>query len=118
VDNEAFNGTFGRNPFNFNNYNLSEISVYLDGKQAHGIKTLKPGYEHHQYIDAYMSLFIGCNKVNRDEGNFVTRTDYPNGYALCAYDLTPDLAENDHFNLWKQGNIRLLLKLLQPLLMP
>jgi hypothetical protein len=110
VDNEAFNGTFGRNPFNFNNYNLSEICVYLDGQQAHGIKTLKPDYEHHQYIDAYMSLFIGSNKVNRDEGNFITRTDYPNGYALYAYDLTPDLAENDHFNLSKQGNVRLLLK--------
>jgi hypothetical protein len=110
VDNEAFNGTFGRNPFNFNNYKLSEICVYLDGQQAHGIKTLKPDYEHHQYIEAYMSLFIGSNKVNRDEGNFITRTDYPNGYAMYAYDLTPDLAENDHFNLSKQGNVRLLLK--------
>jgi hypothetical protein len=57
-----------------------------------------------------MSLFIGSNKANRDEGNFITRTDYPNGYALYAYDLTPDLAENDHFNLSKKGNVRLFLK--------
>jgi hypothetical protein len=27
VDNEAFNRTFGRNPFNFNNYNLSETGL-------------------------------------------------------------------------------------------
>jgi len=57
-----------------------------------------------------MSLFTGTNKIGRDEGNYVTRGDYANGYALYAYDLTPDLAENGHFNLTRQGNIRLYLK--------
>jgi hypothetical protein len=57
-----------------------------------------------------MSVFIGSNKVNRDVGSFITRTDYPNGYALCAYDLTPDLTANDRFNLSKQGIVCLLLK--------
>jgi hypothetical protein len=57
-----------------------------------------------------MSLFIGSDKVNRDQGNFITHSDYPNGYALYTYDLTPNLAENDHFNLSKQGNVRQLLK--------
>jgi len=29
---------------------------------------------------------------------------------LYAFDLTPDLAEDDHFNLTKQGSVRLVLK--------
>lgn len=40
----------------------------------------------------------------------ISRTDYANGYALYAYDLTPDLAENDHVNLTRQGTVRLDLK--------
>jgi len=48
--------------------------------------------------------------LNRDEGNHISREDFANGYALHAYDLTADLAENDHFNLMKHGNVRLALK--------
>ena len=50
------------------------------------------------------------SKENRDEGNDITREDYPNGYALYAFDLSPDLAEEGHFNLENQGTVRLELK--------
>ena len=41
-----------------------------------------------------MSLFPGTGKLNRDEGrDDITREDYPNGYALYTFDLSPDLAE-------------------------
>ena len=36
--------------------------------------------------------------------------DYSNGYALYAFDLSPDLAEEGHFNLAKQGTVRVELK--------
>jgi hypothetical protein len=39
VDNRAFNGDLSRNPFNFQHFSLSEISVYLDGQQ-NGIKPM------------------------------------------------------------------------------
>ena len=35
VDNRAFNGDRAHNPFNFQHYNLSEISLYLDGQQQY-----------------------------------------------------------------------------------
>jgi hypothetical protein len=50
-------------------------------------------------VAAYASLFGGTNKINRDEGNDISRSEYANGYTLFAYDLTPDLAEDDHLNL-------------------
>ena len=58
----------------------------------------------------YNSLFVGTNKINRDECNFITREDYKGGYALYAFDLTADLAETDHFNLVKHGSVRLALR--------
>ena len=57
-----------------------------------------------------MSLFSGTGKENRDEGNDIARRDYHSGYALCAFDLSLDLAEEGHFNLAKQGNVRVELK--------
>jgi len=60
-------------------------------------------------------LFMGSGKWMRDEGNQIPREDFPGGYALYAFDLTADLAEGGHFNLLKQGNIRLDLKFAQAL---
>ena len=57
-----------------------------------------------------MSLFSGIGKPQRDEGNDIAREDYSGGYALYAFDLTPDLAEEGHFNLAKDGSVRLDLK--------
>jgi len=38
------------------------------------------------------------------------KTTFSKGYTLYAFDLTPDLREDDHFNLTKQGSVRLVLK--------
>ena len=109
VDNRAYNGDRERNPFNFQHFSLTEIAIYLDG-QLHGLKPLKLDFDAGRYIAAYAGLFGGTNKINRDEGNDVSRSDFANGYALYAYDLTPDLAEDDHVNLARQGTVRLDLK--------
>ena len=52
-----------------------------------------------------MSLFFGTGKENRDEGDDMAREVYPNGYALHAFDLSPDLAEKGHFNVANQGTV-------------
>ena len=57
-----------------------------------------------------MCLFSGTGKENQDEGKDIAREDYSNCYALYAFDLSPDLAEEGHFNLAKQGTIRVELK--------
>jgi hypothetical protein len=109
VDNRAYNGDRERNPFNFRHFSLTEIGIYLDG-QLYGLKPLKLDFAAGRYVAAYAGLFGGTNKINRDEGNGLSRTDFSNGYALYAYDLTPDLGEDDHVNLTRQGTVRLNLK--------
>jgi hypothetical protein len=109
VDNDSYNGAYDKNPFNFKHYNLNQIKVYLDGQHQH-IRPLEPNFANNHFVGAYMSLFSGTGKVQRDEGNDISREDYPGGYALYAFDLTPDLAEEGHFNLVKEGSVRLDLK--------
>ena len=54
-----------------------------------------------------MSLVSGTGKENRDD---IARVDYPNDYALNAFDHSPDLVEEGNFNLAKQGTVRVELK--------
>ena len=115
VDNEAANGAIGRNPFNFAHFDLSEISVYLDGQQSQLIKPLKLDFANGQYIEAYMGLFIGTGKIKTDSTNSFLPHEFAGGYATYVYDHTPDLSENDHFNLLRQGTVRLALSFSQPL---
>jgi len=115
VNNAGFNGALDRNPFNFEHFNLMEISVYSDGQQQYGIKPLTTDFTDGLYVRAYNTLFRGTGKIFRDEifrdeGNNLERTVFSRGYALFAFDLTPDLGENNHFNLTKQGSVRLVLK--------
>ena len=115
VENAAYNGSKTKNPYNFRHFNASEVAVHVDGQQQQAIKPLRPDFTSGHYISAYLSLFSGTGKINRDDGNFVSREDYPNGYALYAFDLSPDLAEDDHFNLSREGSIRLTMRFSQPL---
>ena len=110
VKNQAFNGHSDSNPFNFQHFNLSEIGLYLDGQQPHAVRPIQLDYANELYIRAYDSLFAGTGKSGKDEGIFISRDDYGNGYALYAFDLTADLGEDDHFNLMRQGSVRLALK--------
>jgi len=110
VSNTVFNRIRRHNPFNFQHYNLSEIVVYLDVQQQHMLKPIQPNYDKNLYICAYNLLFLGTSKLNRDEGNGISRDDYKDGYAVYAFDLTADLGEDYHFNLVKHGNVRLALK--------
>ena len=57
-----------------------------------------------------MSFFSRTGKENRDERKDIAREDYPKGYAMYAFYLSPDLAEEGHFNLAKQGTFRVELK--------
>ena len=99
------NESYTKNSYNFKNFAWSEISILLDGN-TQPIRLLKPNYAGRQYIQAFMSLFFGTGKENRDEGNDITHKDYHKGYALYAFDLSPHLAEKGHFNLAKQGTVR------------
>ena len=63
-----------------------------------------------------MSLFSGTGKLQKDEGNLISREDYSGGYALYAFDLTPDLSEDDHFNLNRDGSLRVDMKFANPLI--
>lgn len=118
VDNKAFNGAKNLNPFNFQNYGINFLSLYVDGAQVPS-KPLQPKFNatNPQYVEAYHTLYSGTGMHFMNEGNDIDRTDYPNGYCLFAFDLTPDLSAHfaGHWNLVKNGTIRVEVRFDSPL---
>ena len=110
MDNGAFNGVRTKNPFNFQHFHLVEISVYSDGQQQYGMKPLTTDFTNNLYVRGFNTLFSGIGKLFKDEGNVISRESFGSGYALYAFDLTPDLGEDDHFSLPRQGSVLLVLK--------
>lgn len=86
-----------------------QLQVSLDGQQA-PVYPIEINYGANQFINANLSLFHGSSKLYKDKGNSIFREDYANGYALHAFNLTPDQAEDCHFNLIHEGNVRLNVK--------
>jgi len=118
VTNDAFVGRKEHNPYNFQHFNLTEISVFADGQNVQNIKPLKMNYNNHEWIRAYNSLYTGTGRLFCDEGLDINREEYPNGYALYAFDLSPDLTDDDRFDLLRTGSVRLQLKFSQDLQQP
>ena len=116
VTNEAFNGRYGKNPFNFQHLSVNYLAVHLDGEQI-PYTPLKPNFNTAEgnYIRAYQTIFSGTDKMYQDEGNTITREEYKGGYALYAFDLSPDLSIGGHLNLVRHGNLRLDIHFASPL---
>lgn len=118
VSSEAFNGRYNRNPFNFQTFHLSYLSLYLDGKQIPA-KALTPDFDRHLYARSYHSLMLATGLVNRDSGSCIEYRDFELGYGLFAFDLSPSLLDGDQqFELVKSGALRLELKFSQALAHP
>lgn len=106
VDNKAFNGHYKYNPFNFQNFNLRQIILNLDSNSVpYKGKGYEVDFKNKKYVRGYYSLFESIDKPVLMNGNDILRTDYPNGYCLFAFDISPDLCSADHFNLLKTGKL-------------
>ncbi|XP_035696847.1 uncharacterized protein F54H12.2-like [Branchiostoma floridae] len=116
VDNAAFQGSFGTNPFNFQHFNLNYISLCVNGQEVPH-KALTPNFAEGQFVRSYMNLFGTTGKQGQDSGNLIARSDYDKGFTVWCYDLSPDLCGlgGDHFNIIRQGNLRLELHFAQAL---
>ena len=76
------------NPFNYKNWGINFLSLYIDGVQMPS-KALEPGFSRHKYVFTYQTVFTVTGIHFLNDGNDILREDYPNGYGLFAFDLTP-----------------------------
>ncbi len=109
VDSTAFNGSFKKYPFNFKNYDMTYLGLTVNGEHLPS-KPLQMKFGDAQganYISAFQTLYAGTNELFQNEGNGISRDEYPKGYTLFVFDLTADLCSRDHLQPIKNGNVSL-----------
>ena len=107
VDNEAYNGDFTKNPYNFQHFNLNKLALYADGDYI-VYKPFEPNFGKNDYIREYSSTFMSLNMFNTDDSNGITMEQYKGGYFFILYDMTPDSnLGSGNVNITKPGNLRL-----------
>ena len=106
IDNDAYNGSYAKNPFHAKHNNVNFLAVYVDGRQVPS-KPLQPNFDENRFIRSYLNLFTSTGKVSQDEGNGLTRDDFRDGYTFFGFDLTPDACDGSCFHLVQKGNLRI-----------
>ncbi|KAM3914020.1 uncharacterized protein F54H12.2-like [Leptodactylus fuscus] len=105
VENEAFIGSYNRNPLCFHHYNVNQASLYLDGQQIPA-RPFQPDFETASAVREYAALLHISGKQRSDSGSAIDRDEFINGYTCFAFDLSPDQGPGGHFSLIKTGNLR------------
>ena len=119
---DATTGEYGKNPYNFQHFGVTSVSLTANGQDIpFKLLTLKYPKDANGKIDpandteldfdeAYNTLFSGTGKIYSNAGLDITREDYSGGYALYAFDLTPDMCKSaDYFNTVQRGSLTLSL---------
>ena len=121
---KAAGGNYGQNPYNFAHFGVTSLSLTANGEEI-PFKQLtlkypeKPNGEidtaadkdvELDFDEAYNTLFSGTGKIYSNAGLDIDRDDYPGGFALYAFDLTPDMCKSSqYFNTVQRGSLSLAL---------
>ena len=119
---DASTGEYDKNPYNFQHFGVTSVSLTANGQEI-PFKLLTLKYPENpdgeidpakdtelDFDEAYNTLFSGTGKIYSNAGLDITREDYPGGYALYAFDLTPDMCKSaDYFNAVQRGSLTLAL---------
>ena len=109
VSSEAFNGSYKKNPYNFDHYNCNYAGFSVDGHPLPA-RPFQPNFKDKLYVEPYFCLFNKQNKVDDEPfSDYISRNDYPHGYCIYVFDLA---ASNDCSQLpvLRKGLTRLELK--------
>lgn len=114
TDSLAFHGSYHHSPFNFQHFDVTSIVLRKNGA-ALPFQELEMNYEDNCHLQGYLSLLEGTNNLFRDSSIDVQPyLDFPHGYAVYAFDLTADHGGGCNYQLIKQGNVSLEVKLAKP----
>lgn len=107
VDNDAFTGSYKKDPYKFNHNNISSCSLYVNGVPVPNEPYITD-FKRNTFSRAYASIHAVTGILNTSETNLISKEMFSNGYFMLAFDLTPDLSGSMNCSSsMNQGNIRL-----------
>lgn len=107
VSQKAINGDYISNPFNLQHFNMSTVTLKVNGNKVYGTPLKLDFGNNRNYSAAYVRLFEICDKINKDAGLTVSLNSYGKGYTFMAFSLDPSDFQDEFLNLVRHGNARL-----------
>jgi hypothetical protein len=114
---EAFHGKTTLNPYNFQDFGLMEVCLYMDG-MPYPRPPIKMDIEQKRSAEVYHHFLSSVNGVYSRIVPNLTREEYESGYFLISYNMSPDqfLGSKHPGSLVNvHSNIRLEMRFKQPL---
>lgn len=103
LDNEAFNGSYAKNPFHFKHYDLNKLALFRDGRCIPG-QAFEPDFTNDLYLRSYNQTMQTFGYINTDDTNGLTPLEWAGGYTIYAFDLTPDKEVSSVYQHANVGN--------------
>ena len=103
IDADSYIGNWGKNPLNFQYYDISRAAFYIDDESI-----AKPPYKldpiNRKYIEPFMELYSILGKAGEDKDTGISADDYVNGLFLLPFDVTPTSTANMEYlsKKWKK----------------
>lgn len=113
VSTDAFNGNLNKNPFHFRHFNASRVCLKQNGISV-PFDPLSLDYDNNEFVLQYFLLMHSTGQWNKDRSSGIHPTRDRDGYTLYAYNLTGDQSHGAVFNLVKEGNLSIEIKLKEP----
>ena len=118
IPQKAGNGEYDVNPLNFKRFSATDVGLFVNGECV-PTRPLKLDFGNdRKYETAYLNLFEACEKINKDTGLCISRSDFASEYTLYTFPLDPSCLDQDYINLVRHGNVRLEMKFATPLSEP
>lgn len=103
-------GSFTKNPFNFQHFDINQIGLFVDNVPVTG-NVMRLNFNAttgRTIIPAFNNMFEVTDKWMHDTDNQLDRNDFAGGYGLFCFEVSPQFGdEGSYLNLLKQGNVRL-----------
>jgi len=111
VKNADFTGSMETNPYKFRHYDISDFSLFVNGKQFPN-EGLSQGMDHEKtFAMGYRTLFEVSGIHHSNAAHQTTHDMFVTGYFMLLFDLSHHRGVSvGRTSQTKQGNIRVVLK--------
>jgi len=109
VNSNAFHGSLGSNPFEFQNFNINSFACYIDGVQ-YPTQAFKPNVEKDLCVKEYIGLIQALNQNNTDSYANISYDEFRKSKFILGVNLQPDCFDegyNGVTNPPREGTLRI-----------
>lgn len=110
VSEVAYNGNIAKSPYNFQNMDISEISLVVNGKHEPD-QPYKIDINRGDYIHLYDDFMVNSGVSNDDRDLWITPEDFIGGNFLVIFDRSFDKCNRYHRHPTDSGSIDINIKL-------